>query len=165
MGGLSEVDPSIAKNAACLSICVWRKDNAAMIYFPNAAWVSFPLSTLTENATTHFLCAIAGADLSIAPLLTASANMFVFLALCSEPLGKAPPDPFFPRDPFIASKFGVSPLSVGSPLMTHHHPISSSCFVWRDRRPNCCGWTFLIVLEASCKFSSGCPPLPCQPQP
>ncbi len=85
-----------------------------MIFFPNAAWVSFPLSTLTENATTHFLCAIAGANLSIAPLLTASANVAVFLAFCSKPLGVALPDPFFHRDPFIASKFGVSPLPVES---------------------------------------------------
>ncbi len=85
-----------------------------MIFFPNAAWVSFPLSTLTENATMHFLCAIAGVDLSVAPLLTASANVAVFLAFCSEPLGMALPDPFFRRDPFIASKFGVSLLPVTS---------------------------------------------------
>ncbi len=114
MSGLSETDPLIAKNAACLLICVWRKDRVAMIFFPNAAWVSFPLMTLTENATTHFLCAIAGANFSVAPLLTPSANVAIFLAFFSEPLGVELPDPFFRRDPIIASKFGVSLLPVAS---------------------------------------------------
>ena len=121
MGGLSEVDPSIAKNAACLSICVWRKDYGAMIFFPNAAWVSFPLSTLPENATTHFLCAITGANLFVDPLLTASASVAVFLAFCSEPLGVALSDTFYGRDPFIDSKFGVSSLPVAS----------AGCFFWK----------------------------------
>jgi hypothetical protein len=60
------------------------------------------------------LCAIAGADFSVAPLLTASANVAVFLGFFLEPLGVELPDPFFRRDPFIASKFGVSPLPVAS---------------------------------------------------
>jgi hypothetical protein len=114
MSGLSQTDQSIAKNTACLLICVWRKDRVAMIFFPNVNWVSFPLSTLTENATTHFLCAIAGADFFVAPLLTTSVNVAIFLAFFSEPLGVELPDPFFRRDPIIASKFGVLPLPVAS---------------------------------------------------
>ena len=80
-----------------------------MIFLPNAAWVSFPLSTLTENATTHFLCVITGANFSVAPLLTASVNVAVFLFFFPEPLCVGVPDPFFRSDPFIASKFAVLP--------------------------------------------------------
>ncbi len=121
-----------------------------MIFFPNAAWVSFPLLTLTENATTHFLCAIAGADFSIAPLLTASANVAIFLAFFSEPLGVELPNPFFCRDPFIASKFGVSSL----PVVSAGDEASSSDLVFLLRLESLssdfCGVSFLISLEASC---------------
>ena len=104
MGGLLESELSMAKKAACLSICDCTKDRAAMIFLPNAAWVSFPLSTLTENATTHFLCVIFGADFLGGSALTASAKVAVFLSFFEDPEGGVL-CPFLRSSPFIASKF------------------------------------------------------------
>ena len=59
--------------------------------------------------------------------------MAVFLAFFSEPLGVELPNPFFRRDPFIASKFGVSLL----PVATARDEASSSNLV------------FLLRLESS----------------
>ena len=106
----------MAKKTACLSMCVCRKDRAAIIFLPKAACVSLPLSTRTEKDTTHFLCVTLG-DLSLGggALLTASAKVADFLSVAEVFLGERLPVPFLRRRPLIDSRFAdfSSPASSG----------------------------------------------------
>ncbi len=85
-------------------------------FLSNAALVSFPLSTLIANATTHLLYFTSASGRQAAPLPVASTNVAVFLSFFSSPFDLAMPAPFFLNDHFTASKLTLTP-SACSPSM------------------------------------------------
>jgi hypothetical protein len=93
-----------------------------MFFLSKPALVSFPLSTLIANATTHLLYFTAGSGFCEAPLLAASANVAFLFSFFLGPFGVAVLNPFFLNDPFIASRFTTASLGRSS---SRADPLSS----------------------------------------